>query len=113
MKLGREGDCFVYRGKCQGSEETTNDEHNESHPKDPAPAPGLDGKKNVSANAEGNTDAETDEATPEVENIGTIMSEIDRLIVDLTPEKDITEVSTHKASTLKMKELKRASSENT
>jgi hypothetical protein len=75
--------------------------------------PTLAEKFVVPANAEGNTDAEADEAEPEVENLGTIMSEIDRLIADVTPEKDIAKVSTDKASALKMEELKKASSEDT
>jgi hypothetical protein len=41
------------------------------------------------------------------------MSEIDRLISDVAPEKDIAEVSTDKALALKMKEFKKASSEDT
>jgi hypothetical protein len=67
----------------------------------------------VPTNGEGNTDAKADEVAHEVENLGTIMPEIDRLIADVTPEKDIAEVSTDKALTFKMKELKRASSEDT
>jgi hypothetical protein len=52
----------------------------------------------VPANAEDIVEAEANEARPEVENLRTIMSEIDRLISDVAPEKDIAEVSTGKAS---------------
>jgi hypothetical protein len=48
------------------------------------------------AGAEG-TEAKPTEAT-KAENIGTTMSEIDKLISDMTPEIDINEVSTNKAS---------------
>jgi hypothetical protein len=65
------------------------------------------------ANAKGNTDVEAAEATPEAENLGTTMSEIERIIADVAPEKDIVEVTTDRASALKMKELKKASSEDT
>ena len=50
------------------------------------------------ANAKDIAEAEANEATPEAENLGTTMSEIDRLISDVAPEKDIAEVSTDKAS---------------
>jgi hypothetical protein len=66
----------------------------------------------VPANAEGNTDAKANEATPEVENLGTTMLEIDRLISDVALYKDIAEVSTDKVPALKKKELKKASSED-
>jgi hypothetical protein len=52
----------------------------------------------LSANAEDNTKAEANEARPEAENLGTIMLEIDMLISDVAPEKDIVEVSTGRAS---------------
>ena len=55
-------------------------------------------KIGVPTNAEDTTEAEANEATPEVENLGTTMSEIDRLISNVAPEKDIAEVSTDKAS---------------
>jgi hypothetical protein len=77
------------------------------------PPPALAEEIVVPANAKGNTDVEADESAPEVENLGTTMSEIDRIIADVTPEKDIAEVSTDKASALKMKELKKVSSEDT
>jgi hypothetical protein len=70
------------------------------------------GKIVVPANAEGNTDAEANEATPKVENLRTTMSNIDRLIFDVAPEKDIAKVSTDKASALKMKDLKKAFAED-
>jgi hypothetical protein len=65
----------------------------------------------VLANAKGNIDAEAEEVAPEVENLGTTMLEIDRIIADVTPE-DIVEVSTDRASALKTRELKKASSED-
>jgi hypothetical protein len=55
-------------------------------------------KNDVPTNVEDTTEVEANEATPEVENLRTIMSEIDRLISDVAPEKDIVEVSTDKAS---------------
>jgi hypothetical protein len=55
------------------------------------------GQKFVPANAKDIAEAEANEATPEAENLGTTMSEIDRLISDVAPKKDIAEVSTDKA----------------
>jgi hypothetical protein len=70
--------------------------------------PSASAKKIVlPANAEYNAEAEANEAAPEAEKLGTIMLEIDRLISDVATEKDIAEVSTDKASALKMKELKK------
>jgi hypothetical protein len=66
----------------------------------------------VPSNVEGNTDAEPNEVAPEAENLRTAISEIDRIIADVTPKKDIAEVTTDRASTLKMKELEKASSED-
>jgi hypothetical protein len=70
----------------------------------------------VSANVEANTDAEADETAPEAENNGgllrTTMLEFDRIIVDVVPRKDMAEVTTNRASPLKMKELERTSSED-
>jgi hypothetical protein len=83
-------------GNVGGSEETTNDGRNASHPKDPAL--GFGGKNVVTANVEDTTDAEANEATLEAENLETTMSEIDRLISNVAPEKEIAEVSTDKAS---------------
>jgi hypothetical protein len=54
----------------------------------------------VPTNAEDIVEAEANEATPKVENLVTTMSKIDRLISDVTPEKDIAEVSTDKALAL-------------
>jgi hypothetical protein len=55
--------------------------------------PSASAKKVVlTANAEDNTKAEANEARPEAENLGTIMSEIDRLISDVAPEKDIADL---------------------
>jgi hypothetical protein len=51
----------------------------------------------VTANVEDTTDAEANEATPKAENLQTIMSEIDRLISNVAPEKEIAKVSTDKA----------------
>jgi hypothetical protein len=62
----------------------------------------------VPADAEVTAEAKANEAAPKVENPRTTMSEIDRLISDVDPVKDIAKVSTNKASTLKMKELKKA-----
>jgi L-serine deaminase len=54
------------------------------------------------ANAEGSAEAEATEAKPteatEAKNLGTTMSEINKLISDMTHEIDINEVSTDKAS---------------
>jgi hypothetical protein len=66
----------------------------------------------VPINAEGNTDAKADEAASEAENLKTTMSEIDRIITDVTLEKDIAEVTTDRASALKMKELEKVSSKD-
>jgi hypothetical protein len=52
----------------------------------------------VPTNAEDTTEVEANEATPEAENLGTTLSEMDRLISDVAPKKDIAEVSTDKAS---------------
>jgi hypothetical protein len=52
----------------------------------------------VPANAEDTAEAEANEARPKAENLETTMSEIERLISDEAPEKDIAEVSTGKAS---------------
>jgi hypothetical protein len=51
----------------------------------------------VPTNADDTAEAEANEAKPEAENIETTMSEIDRLISDVAPEKDVAEVSTGKA----------------
>jgi hypothetical protein len=50
----------------------------------------------VPANAEGTARAEANEATPEIDNLTTTMSEIDRLISDVVPEKNVAETSTNK-----------------
>jgi hypothetical protein len=52
----------------------------------------------VPANAEDTSKAEANEATPKAENLGSTMLEIDRLISDVAPEKDIAKVCTNKAS---------------
>jgi hypothetical protein len=52
----------------------------------------------VPANAKDIAEAKANEARPKAKNLGTTMSEIDRLISDMAPEKDIAEVSTDKAS---------------
>ena len=64
------------------------------------------------AKAEANTDAEADEAAPKAENLETKMSEIDRIIVNVAPKKDIAEVTTDRASPLKMKKLEKTFSED-
>jgi hypothetical protein len=45
----------------------------------------------VPADAEDTAEAEANEAAPKVENLETIMSEIDRLIYDVALEKDLAE----------------------
>jgi hypothetical protein len=61
-------------------------------------------------------DAEADETTAEAKNsggpLGTTMSEIDRIIADVVPEREMAEVTTSRASPLKMKELEGVSLEN-
>jgi hypothetical protein len=61
-------------------------------------------------------DVEADEAAAEAENSGgplrTTMSDIDRIITDVVPEREMGEVNTGRASPLKMKELEGASLEN-
>jgi hypothetical protein len=61
-------------------------------------------------------DAEADEMAAEAENsggpLGTTMSEIDKIITDVVPEREMDEVTTGRASPLKMKELEGVSSEN-
>jgi hypothetical protein len=72
------------------------------------PPPASAEKIVASANVEANTDADANESAPEAENsggpLGTIMSEIDRIIADVVPWKDMAEVTTNRASPLKMKE---------
>jgi hypothetical protein len=69
------------------------------------PPPVSRGKNVASANVEANTDAEADETTPEAENSGgplrTTMSDIDRIIADVVPRKDMAEVTIDKAFPLK------------
>ena len=61
-------------------------------------------------------DVEADEATAEAENsggpLGTTMLEIDRIIADVVPEREMAEVTAGKAFPLKMSELEGVSSEN-
>jgi hypothetical protein len=68
------------------------------------------------ANVEANTDAEADETVSEAENsggpLGTTTTEIDKIIADVVLKKDMTEVTTDRASLLKMKELEMTSSED-
>jgi hypothetical protein len=68
------------------------------------------------ANFEANADVEADEVAPEALNsgepLGTTMSEIDRIIADVVPEREMAEVTTDRTSPLKMKELEGASSED-
>jgi hypothetical protein len=67
------------------------------------------------ANVEVNADVEAYEAAPEAKNsggpLGTTMSEIDKIIADVVPRREMAEVTTYRASPLKMKELEVASSE--
>jgi hypothetical protein len=77
------------------------------------PPPASVEKNVVPADAEDTAEAEANEAAPKVENLRITMLENDILISDVAPKKDIAEVSNDKASTLKMKELKKASSEDT
>ena len=49
------------------------------------PPPASVEKVVVPTNAEGNTDPEADEVVPEVENLRTTMSEIDKIIANVTP----------------------------
>jgi hypothetical protein len=65
--------------------------------------PPVSAEKSVApANAEANADVEADEAAPEAENrggpLGTTMSEIDRIIADVVPEREMAEVTTNRAS---------------
>jgi hypothetical protein len=80
------------------------------------PPPVSAGKSVAPANAEANVDAEADEAAPKAKNsggpLGTTMSEIDKIIADVVPEREMAEVTTDRASPLKMKELEGASSED-
>jgi hypothetical protein len=80
------------------------------------PPPVSAEKSAAPANVEATADAEADEAAPEAKNcggpLGTTMSEIYRIIVDVVPEREMAEVTTHRASPLKMKELEGASSED-
>jgi hypothetical protein len=68
------------------------------------------------ANAKADADAEADEAAPKAKNsegpIGTTMLEIDRIIADVVLEREMAEVTTDRASPLKMKELEGVSSED-
>jgi hypothetical protein len=66
-------------------EETTNDKCDASHQTDPALA--STEKDVVPADAEDIVEAEANEATPEIDNLATTMSEISRLISDVIPEK--------------------------
>jgi hypothetical protein len=100
------GKGFSYRGKCQGSKEMANDGRKQAIQKTPPSASAE--KIAVPADAEVTAEAKANEAAPKVENPRTTMSEIDRLISDVDPVKDIAKVSTNKASALKMKELKKA-----
>lgn len=68
-----------------GSEETTNDKCDASHRTDPALA--STEKDVVPTDAEDTAEAEVNEATPEIDNLATTMSEISRLISDVIPEK--------------------------
>lgn len=49
------------------------------------------------ADAEDTVEAKANEGTPEIDNLATTMSKIDRLISDVVPEKNVAETSTDKA----------------
>jgi hypothetical protein len=95
-------------GGNEGSEETKHDGYDEGYPQDPAPGLGI---KNVAP-----ANSEVDEATPEAKNskgpLGTTMSEIDQIIADVVPEREMAEVTTDRPSPLKMKELEGVSLED-
>jgi hypothetical protein len=79
--------------------------------------PPVSAEKSVApANVEVNADAEADEVAPKAKNsrgpLGTTMLEIDRIIADVVPEKEMAEVTTDRALPLEMKELEGASSED-
>jgi hypothetical protein len=80
------------------------------------PPPVSTGKSVSPANVEANADAKADKDAPEAENsggpLGTTMSEIDRIVADVVPEREMAEVTTDRDSPLKMKELEGASSED-
>jgi hypothetical protein len=62
------------------------------------PPPASVEKTFVPAEAEDAAEAEASEATPEIDDLDTTMSEIDRLISDVVPEKNVAEASTDKGN---------------
>ena len=62
------------------------------------------------------TNVEADETIAEAENgggpLGTTMSDIDMIIADVVPKREMAEVTASRASPLRMKELEWVSSEN-
>jgi hypothetical protein len=60
------------------------------------PFPTSAGKTFVPAEAEDAAEAKANEATPKIDDLATTMSEIDRLISDVVPEKNVVEASTDK-----------------
>ena len=64
--------------------------------------PLASGKKTiVPAEAEDAAEAEANEATPEIDNLITTMSESGRLISDVVPKKNVVETSTDKGKRTK------------
>jgi hypothetical protein len=70
----------------------TNDESDASHQTDPALA--STEKTIVPTEVEDAAEAKANEATPEIDNLATTMSEIDKLISDVVPKKNVAETST-------------------
>jgi hypothetical protein len=60
------------------------------------PPPTSAGKTFVPAKAEDAAEAKANEVTPKIDDLATTMSEIDRLISDVVPEKNVVEASTDK-----------------
>jgi hypothetical protein len=60
------------------------------------PPPASAEKTIVPADAEDTIGAEVSEGIPEIDNLITTMLEIDRLISDVVPEKDLAEAATNK-----------------
>jgi hypothetical protein len=60
------------------------------------PPPASAEKLIVSVDAEDTAGAEANKATPKIDNLATTMSEIDKLISDVVPEKNVVEASTVK-----------------
>jgi hypothetical protein len=65
------------------------------------PPPASAEKTFVPAEAEDAAEAEANEATPEIDDLATTMSEIDRLISNVVSEKNVAEASTDKGKRTK------------